>query len=236
MIFNVFKAMKLSEASDDVFMVDIVDMTLAEASSQSSDALESCLLDDESALADENETQEITAWMDSFEPNRRKYYEALGTGPSRTRLSIEQPLELELKSLSSHLRYAYLGESFTLSIIIASDLTSIIEDKLLRVLRKHKAAIGWTLADIQGISASLSMNRILMEDDHKPAMDHQRRLNPTMKEVVRKEVLKWLDAAVIYPISDSSWVSPMQVVPKKEGMAVVKNKNNELIPTRTVTG
>ena len=57
-----------------------------------------------------------------------------------------------------------------------------------------------------------------------------------MKEVVRKEVLKWLDAEVAYPISDSKWVSPVQVVPKKGGMTVVKNEKNELIPTRTVTG
>ena len=56
-----------------------------------------------------------------------------------------------------------------------------------------------------------------------------------MKEVVQKEVLKWLDAGVIYPISNSSWVSPVQVVPKKGGTTVVKNKNNELLPTRTVT-
>ena len=57
-----------------------------------------------------------------------------------------------------------------------------------------------------------------------------------MKEVVRKEVLKWLDAGVIYLISDSSWVSPVQVVPKKGGTTVVVNEKNELLPTRIVTG
>ncbi|BBH06778.1 transposable element gene [Prunus dulcis] len=75
-----------------------------------------------------------------------------------------------------------------------------------------------------------------MEEEHKPSVEHQRRLNPNMKEVVRAEVLKLLDAGIIYPISDSSWVSPTQVVPKKGGMTVVKNENNELVPTRTVTG
>jgi hypothetical protein len=80
------------------------------------------------------------------------------------------------------------------------------------------------------------MHKILLEDEVKPTVEHQRRLNPTMKEVVRKEVLKWLDAGVIYPISDSSWVSPVQVVPKKGGMTVVKDANNNLIPTRPVTG
>ena len=80
------------------------------------------------------------------------------------------------------------------------------------------------------------MHRILLEDDHKPSMDAQRRLNPTMKEVVRKEVLKWLDTGVIYPISDSAWVSPVQVVPKKGGTTVIKIENNNLLPSRTVTG
>ncbi|XP_070019907.1 uncharacterized protein [Nicotiana sylvestris] len=65
--------------------------------------------------------------------------------------------------------------------------------------------------------------------------EHQRRLNPNMKEVVKKEVIKWLDAGIIFPIFDSSWVSPVQCVPKKGGMTVVKNDNNELISTRTVT-
>ena len=75
-----------------------------------------------------------------------------------------------------------------------------------------------------------------MEDNFKPTVDHQRRLNPNMKEVVRAEVLKLLDAGIIYPISDSPWVSPVQVVPKKGGMTMVFNEKNEMIPTRTVTG
>ena len=70
-------------------------------------------------------------------------------------------------------------------------------------------AIGWTLADIKGISPSTVMHRILMEDDARSSIDAQRRLNPPMKEVVRKEVVKWLDAGVAYLISDSSWVSPV---------------------------
>ena len=64
--------------------------------------------------------------------------------------------------------------------------------------------------------------RILIKEGYKPLVEAQRRLNPTMKEVVRKEVLKWLDAGVIYPISDSAWVSPVQVVPKKGGTTVIK--------------
>ncbi|KAL4303538.1 hypothetical protein GQ457_10G010040 [Hibiscus cannabinus] len=80
------------------------------------------------------------------------------------------------------------------------------------------------------------MHKILLEDNHKPTVDAQRRLNEAMKDVVRKEILKWLDAGVIYPIFDSEWVSPVQCVPKKGGITVISNEKNELIQTRTVTG
>ncbi|WVZ93650.1 hypothetical protein U9M48_039615 [Paspalum notatum var. saurae] len=75
-----------------------------------------------------------------------------------------------------------------------------------------------------------------MEADHKPTREPHRRLNNAMREVVKKEVLKLLHAGIIYPVSDSEWVSPVKVVPKKGGMTVVKNQNNELIPQRTVRG
>ncbi|GKC37196.1 hypothetical protein Tco_1049580 [Tanacetum coccineum] len=75
-----------------------------------------------------------------------------------------------------------------------------------------------------------------MEDEFKPSVQPQIRVNPNIKEVVKKEVIKLLDAGLIYPISDSPWVSPVQVVPNKGGMTVVKNEKDELIPQRTVTG
>ncbi|GMI64212.1 hypothetical protein HRI_000090500 [Hibiscus trionum] len=110
------------------------------------------------------------------------------------------------------------------------------EQQLIGMLQQHKKAIGWTIADIQGISPALCMHKILLEDDHKPTIDAQRRLSDAMREVVRKEIIKWLDAGIIYAISDSKWVSPVQCVPKKGGITVVTNEENELIPTRTVTG
>ncbi|GJW58640.1 hypothetical protein Tco_0105371 [Tanacetum coccineum] len=75
-----------------------------------------------------------------------------------------------------------------------------------------------------------------MEDDFKPTVQHQRRVNPKIHEVIKKEVIKLLDVGLIYPISDSPWVSPVHYVPKKGGMTVVENEGNELIPTRLVTG
>jgi len=102
----------------------------------------------------------------------------------------------------------------------------------LQVIKDHKRAIGWTLVDIPSISPSFCMQRILLEEDAKPVKQPQRRLNPQLMEVVKKEVTKLLHASIIYPISDNSWVSPVHVVPKNFGITVVKNEKNELIPTR----
>nr|GEU54047.1 reverse transcriptase domain-containing protein [Tanacetum cinerariifolium] len=73
-------------------------------------------------------------------------------------------------------------------------------------------------------------------NDFEPAVQHHRRVNPKIHDVIKKEVLKLLDAGLIYPISDSPWVSPVHCVPKKGGFTVVENEENELIPTRLVTG
>ena len=142
---------------------------------------------------------------------------------------------MEQKPLPSLLRYAYLGNASTLPVIISVSLTATEEEKLLGVLRDHKAALGWSLADLKGIRPSMCMHRILLEDGHRPSVEAKMRLNSTMKEVVHKEVLKWLDAGVIYPIFDSAWVSPVQVVPKKGGTIVIKTANDTLLPSRTVT-
>ena len=88
---------------------------------------------------------------------------------------------------------------------------------------------------MKGISPSIFMHKILLEENAKTSIEHQRRLNPVMKEVVLKEVLKWLNAGFIYAISDSPWVSPVHVVPKKGGFIVIRNEKNELIHIRTVT-
>ena len=180
------------------------------------------------------EVKEYVKWMDSFQPNRRKYYEPLGEIAQTSVPSFQQPPKMEQKPLPIHLRYAYLGDASTLPMIISASLTAAEEDKLLRVLWDHKDALSWSLADLKGIHPSMCMHRILLEDSHKPLVEAQRRLNPTMKEVVRKEVLKWLDAGVIYPISDSAWVILVQVVPKRGGTTMIKTENNILLPSRTI--
>ena len=232
--FNVFEAVRHPAESDTCFMAEMVEAIVSSRSGLT-DPLETSLVENESEnLSDEAE--EYVKWMDSFGHNRRKYFESLGEGVKTPIPSIEQPPKMEQKPLPSHLKYAYLGVESTPPVIISASLTVIEEEKLLRVLRDHKQALGWSLADLKGIRPPMCMHRILLEDGHKPSVEAQRRLNPIMKEVVRKEVLKWLDTGVIYPISDSAWVSPVQVVPKKGGTTVIRTENNILLPSRTVTG
>ena len=143
---------------------------------------------------------------------------------------------LILKELPEHLKYAFLQPEKGKPIIISTGLTKLEEKKLLETLRKYKEAIVWSIEDLKGISPSVCMHKIQLEENAKTSIEHQRRLNPVMKEVVRKDVLKWLNAGFIYAISDSPWVCPVHVVPKKGGFTVIRNEKNELIPTITVTG
>ncbi|GJR05159.1 hypothetical protein Tco_0528143 [Tanacetum coccineum] len=150
--------------------------------------------------------------------------------------SIDEPLEVELKDLPPHLEYAFLADNNKLPVIIAKDLSDDEKTALIKVLKSRKQAIAWKLSDIKGINPEFCSHKILMEDDYEPAVQHQRRVNPKIHDVIKKEVEKLLDAGLIYPISDSPWVSPVHCVPKKGGMTVVTNDDNELVPTRLVTG
>ncbi|GJR87255.1 reverse transcriptase domain-containing protein [Tanacetum coccineum] len=116
------------------------------------------------------------------------------------------------------------------------DLSVLEKAALIKVLQSHKRAIAWKLSDIKGINPEFCTHKILMEEDCTPAVQHQRLVNLKIHDVIKKEVEKLLDAGLIYPISDSPWVSPVHCVPKKGGFTVVENEQNELIPTRLVTG
>ncbi|RVW61817.1 Retrovirus-related Pol polyprotein from transposon 17.6 [Vitis vinifera] len=102
--------------------------------------------------------------------------------------------------------------------------------------QRCKKAIGWQISDLKGISPLVCTHHIYMEEEAKPIRQFQRRLNPHLQEVVRAEVLKLLQAGIIYPISDSPWVSPTQVVPKKSGITVIQNEKGEEITTRLTSG
>jgi hypothetical protein len=120
-------------------------------------------------------------------------------------------------------------------VTISEKLSNDEPRRLVATLEKYRSVIGYSLKDLKEISPSLCTHHILMEQEHKPVREHQQRLNNATREVVRKEVLKLLKAGVFYPVCDSEWVSPVQVVQKKGGMTISRNDKNELIPQRTVT-
>ncbi|GJZ52746.1 reverse transcriptase domain-containing protein [Tanacetum coccineum] len=154
-------------------------------------------------------------------PEEQKFKELKAVEPS----SDELP-ELELKDLPPHLEYAFLE---------GTDMNEYSR-KGQKESQKQTNKLTWKISDIKGIDPKFCTHKILMEENAKPIVQHQRRVNPKIHEVIKQEVIKLLDAGLIYPISDSPWVSPVHCVPKKGGITVVKNEENELIPTRLVTG
>nr|GEZ39657.1 reverse transcriptase domain-containing protein [Tanacetum cinerariifolium] len=120
--------------------------------------------------------------------------------------SIDEPPEVELKDLPPHLEYAFLEGDDNLPVIITKDLSDGEKTALITVLKSHKRAIFWKLSDIKGIDLEFCTHKILMEDDFEPVVQHQRRVNLKIHYVIKKEVLKLLDAGLIHPISDSPWI------------------------------
>nr|GFB89754.1 reverse transcriptase domain-containing protein [Tanacetum cinerariifolium] len=171
------------------------------------------------------------------EQNLPSFKEELKAYEAQTvKSSVDEPPEVKLKDMPHHLEYAFLKGDNKLPIIIAKELRSEEKAALIKVLKSHKRAISWKLSDIQDINPKFCTHIIIMEEDYKPAVQHQRRVKPKIHDVIKKEVEKLLDAGLIYPISDSPWVSPVHCVPKKGGFTVVENGENELIPTRLVIG
>ncbi|GJZ79674.1 reverse transcriptase domain-containing protein [Tanacetum coccineum] len=155
----------------------------------------------------------------------------------KIKTSIEEPpTDLELKPLPDNLEYVFLEELYFLPVIISSQLYEENKNKLISILKRHKQDFAWKTTDIPGICSSFCKHKIQLMEDKKPVVQKQRRLNPNMQEVVKKEIVKLLDTCIIYLIADSPWVSPIHCVPKKDGITVVTNERNERVPTRTVTG
>nr|GEX21492.1 putative reverse transcriptase domain-containing protein [Tanacetum cinerariifolium] len=150
--------------------------------------------------------------------------------------SVDEPLMAELKELPPHLEYEFLEGDDKLPVIVAKDLSMEEKTALITISKSHKRAITWKLSDIKGINHEFCTHKILMEEDFEPAVQHQRRVNPKIYDVIKQEMIKLLEAGLIYPISDSPWVSPVHCVLKKGGFTIVENEDNELIPTRLVTG
>ncbi|KAB2597246.1 hypothetical protein D8674_000166 [Pyrus ussuriensis x Pyrus communis] len=242
--FNLSESIKFPKDDHSCFSIDIIDYLAQDfLDSLERDTLETTIAQGIGqkfgfAVPRSVEEAEIVAALESLPQHHSKPSNPISISVSTNKLlpSVIQAPVLELKPLPDHLKYVFLGDNKTFPVIVSSSLTTIEEEKLIRVLKEHKTAIGWTLADIRGISPTTCMHRILLEEGAKPNREAQRRLNPPMMEVMKKEIIKLLDCGVIYPISDSRWVSPVQCVPKKSGVTVVKNAENELVPTRIQTG
>nr|GEX90954.1 reverse transcriptase domain-containing protein [Tanacetum cinerariifolium] len=247
MIFNIDYAMKHSYSNDDTcFSIDVIDEileedfdALLEEGSKILYSIEGTLLEEE-IFAEFDELMAMTADINSDSESDTE-------DPPFDKITIktdyiiktsleETPTDLELKSLLDNLEYVFLEEPSFLPVIISSQLSKEKKNKLISVFKKHKRAFAWKKTDILGICPSFCKHKIQLLDDKKPLIQKQRRLNPNMQEVVKKEIVKLLDTGIIYPIADIPWVSPIHCIPKKGGIIVVTNENDELVPTRIVTG
>ncbi|GKC48195.1 reverse transcriptase domain-containing protein, partial [Tanacetum coccineum] len=138
----------------------------------------------------------------------------------KIKTSIDDPPDLELKDLPPHLEYAFLEGTSKLPVIIAKDLKREEKEQLLKVLKSHKWVIAWKIFDILGIDPNFCTHKKLTEDDFKSVVHHQRRVNPKIHEVNKVEVIKLLDAGLIYPISDSPSDLPFKIMCDASDFAV----------------
>ncbi|XP_049344711.1 uncharacterized protein LOC125809113 [Solanum verrucosum] len=236
--FNICRSMKKSSNIHVLSTENVIDEVVASVSHlmRKNEPLEFVLAND-----DESEVQgyeEVVATLSGLGVNSRNPIkldiDLKNKENPPAKPSTEEPPNLELKDLPSHLKYAFLGANNTLLVIIVADLLERQVQLLIEVLWKLIKAIGWTIVDTVGIPPGICTHKIRLDSECKLSVEHQRRLNPPMQEVVKKEIIKWLDAGVIYPIADTKWVSSVQCVSKKGGIIVVPNAKGGLVPTRPV--
>ncbi|XP_073317235.1 uncharacterized protein [Primulina huaijiensis] len=209
--FDIFNALKHTLRTDYCFRIFALDSLVCNfVHDAMKDPLE-CTLTTELKEDDlDEEKTKIVAYFNSNHPWRKPIkmiLEDLGDRRDLTppKSSIEEPPTLQLKPLPPYLKYVYLGENNNIHVIISTSLTDAMEGKLLQVFKEHKRAFAWRVADIKGISPSICMHKILMEEKYSPLAQSQRRLSPKMQEVVKTETIKFPDIGIIYHISDSAW-------------------------------
>ena len=151
-------------------------------------------------LVDNNEDQQELQKVSLLLGQWKRKVEVL---PLLTGSEGHGPQQLNLKPLSIELKYAFLGGKMHCPLVISSLLSNPQEVSLLQILHRNKKAIGWKISNLKGISPTVCTHNIYLEEESKVVRQPQRRLNPHMQEVVRVEVLKFLQADIIYPISDS---------------------------------
>ncbi|GJY23904.1 reverse transcriptase domain-containing protein [Tanacetum coccineum] len=239
MIFNIDSAIKHSYSNDDTcFSIDVIDEILEEdfdalldEGSEILQSIEGTILE-EKLFAEFDEFIAMTIDENSeseFDTEVPPFKKITFNTDYKIKTSLEEPpTDLELKPLPDNLEYVFLEEPSFLLVIISSQLSEENKNKLISVLKRHKQAFLWKTTNIPGIYLSFCKHKIQLLEDKKPVVQKQRRLNPNMQEVVKKEIVKLLDTCIIYPIADSPWVSLIHCVPKKGGIIVVTNKKMNL--------
>jgi len=210
-VFNIFEDMKHRDENPKCYRIDVVEEIVEDNSREPQptqllektlvNSIESC--DHEEDLEVNECVRQLEASKQVLEPVKLEELRS-ETHKGLEISSKEEEKKPELKELPSHLKYVFINKDVSKPAIISNTLTPLEEEKLMRVLRDNQGALGWQISDLKGIIPAHCMHKIHMEAEYKPVVQPQRRLNPTMKEVVKKEVLKLLDAGMIYPISDSS--------------------------------
>ncbi|GJX06680.1 reverse transcriptase domain-containing protein [Tanacetum coccineum] len=247
MIFDIDSAMKHSYSNDDTcFSIDIIDEILEEdfdalldKGSKIMHSIEGTLLEEEifaefdefiAMTADENSDSKSDTEDPPFEKT------TINTD-YKIKTSLEEPPTItKLNPFPDNLVYVFYKNLLFFPVNIHLSYPKKRKTNSYLSIKQHKQAFAWKTIDILGICPSFCKHKIQLLDDKKPVVQKQKRLNPNMREVVKKEIMKLLDTGIIYPIADSPWVSPIYCVPKKGGITVVTNKNDELVPTRAVTG
>ncbi|GKA61694.1 reverse transcriptase domain-containing protein [Tanacetum coccineum] len=239
--------MKHSYSNDDTcFSIDVIDEILEEVFDALLDEGSEILHSIEGTILKEKHFTEFDEFMAMTADENSEFESDIEEPPFKKitfntdykyKTSLEEPpTDLELKPLPDNFEYVFLEEPSFLPVILSSQLSEENKNKLVSVLKRHKQAFAWKTKDIPGICPSFCKHKIQLPEDKKPVVQKQKRLNPNMQEVMKKEIVKLLDTCIIYIIADSPWVSPIHCVPKKGGITVVTNERNELVPTRTVTG
>ncbi|XP_043808348.1 probable sucrose-phosphate synthase 1 [Manihot esculenta] len=197
--FNVYDAMKYPDENFSICSIDVIEPLAQKVFELSKkDKLEVVL------------TENLT--LDYLDECTTQFHEEIIETIHSLDTPYQKAPEIELKALPTHLKYVFLGKENTLPVIVSNKLSKGEEDKLVQVLKEYKEAVRWIIADLKGLSPSTCMHKILLEENSKPKREAQRRLNLPMMEVVKKDILKLLDARIIYPILDSRWQLSKDVI------------------------
>jgi hypothetical protein len=107
----------------------------------------------------------------------------------------------------------FLGKTLNIN----KNLEKSQQEEITKILQKHSTAFAWEYTNMKGIDPKTCIHHIYIEENNRPIRQPQRRMNPNLREIVKEELQKLLNVNFIYPISDSQWVSPLVIVPKKNG-------------------